>query len=74
MRPRIAITNTKKIMDKRRLTATPETYVHAVTASGGLPLMVPALAVELVPELLATVDAVLLSGGHDVSPDLYGAK
>ncbi|WP_367296971.1 gamma-glutamyl-gamma-aminobutyrate hydrolase family protein [Loigolactobacillus coryniformis] len=74
MRPRIAITNTKEIMDKRRLTATPETYVHAVTASGGLPLMVPALAVELVPELLATVDAVLLSGGHDVSPDLYGAK
>lgn len=74
MRPRIAITNTKEIMDKRRLTVTPETYVHAVTASGGLPLMVPALAVELVPELLATVDAVLLSGGHDVSPDLYGAK
>ncbi|MFD0897443.1 gamma-glutamyl-gamma-aminobutyrate hydrolase family protein [Loigolactobacillus binensis] len=73
MRPRIAITNTKEIQGVRQLSATPETYAHAVTASGGLPLMIPAMAPALVPEVLATVDAVLLSGGHDVSPDLYGA-
>ncbi|MFC6171347.1 gamma-glutamyl-gamma-aminobutyrate hydrolase family protein [Loigolactobacillus jiayinensis] len=74
MRPRIAVTNTKEMQGTRQLTATPQTYVHAITASGGLPLMLPPVDVALVPEILATVDAVLLSGGHDVSPDLYGAK
>jgi putative glutamine amidotransferase len=50
-------------------------YVDAVSAAGGLPLVVPAgdgIAVEAAVDLVDRVGAILLSGGGDVSPALYG--
>lgn len=48
-------------------------YMEGVTQAGGLPLMLPltddAVALD---QLSALCDGFLLTGGHDVSPALYG--
>jgi putative glutamine amidotransferase len=50
-------------------------YVEAVLAAGGAPLLIP--AVEMSGEQIAAVceriDALLLTGGGDVHPSVYGA-
>jgi len=51
-------------------------YFRAVARAGGVPLMlppIPALAAE-VPALMHRVDAVVLHGGGDVDPRLYGQE
>ncbi len=51
--------------------ALPCSYVDAVRAAGGIPLVLP--PGEVAPErLLEVVDAVILAGGGDVSPEAYG--
>ena len=48
-------------------------YLEGVMEAGGLPVMLPLTAdLELLEQLAETVDGVLLTGGHDVSPALYG--
>jgi putative glutamine amidotransferase len=49
------------------------TYVRALEAAGALPVVVPPLAVEDVPRLLARLDGLVLSGGPDLAPAAYGA-
>ena len=49
-----------------------ETYLDAVRAAGGLPVILPPTDVAHLAEILATVDGVLLAGGNDLCPDLYG--
>ena len=50
-----------------------ETYQQAVMAAGGLPLALPALVSrELIAESVRRCDGVLLTGGEDVDPRLYG--
>lgn len=53
----------------------PARYVHAVTAAGGLALLIPVqeLSGETATELLGRLDGVILSGGPDVNPERYGA-
>ena len=50
-------------------------YMDAVTASGGLPIMLPLTAnpAEL-EQLCALCDGFLFTGGQDVDPTLYGAE
>ena len=48
-------------------------YVHAVQRAGGIPLLIPAgLDEESLQALATRVDGVLLAGGGDVDPTLYG--
>lgn len=49
------------------------TYLRAVEAAGGLPIVLPPVALEAVPALLERLDGVCLSGGPDLDPDAYGA-
>jgi putative glutamine amidotransferase len=50
-----------------------ETYQQAVMGAGGLPLALPALATRaLIAESVRRCDGVLLTGGEDVDPRLYG--
>ena len=50
-----------------------ETYQQAIMAAGGLPLALPALTSrELIAESVRRCDGVLLTGGEDVDPRLYG--
>ena len=50
-------------------------YQESVLAAGGLPLTLPAtVSAEVLGECVARADGVLLTGGDDVEPALYGAK
>jgi putative glutamine amidotransferase len=51
----------------------PQAYLDKVTAAGGAPVLLPPLA-EAVEAAMAGVDALLMSGGADLDPALYGAE
>ncbi|MDQ3619199.1 MAG: gamma-glutamyl-gamma-aminobutyrate hydrolase family protein [Actinomycetota bacterium] len=51
----------------------PLTYVRAVEAAGGRPLLVPP-SIEGVDETLDALDAIVFGGGADLQPSLYGAE
>jgi putative glutamine amidotransferase len=50
------------------------TYMRAVDAAGGLPVVLPPVALEIVPALVERLDGICLSGGPDLDPDAYGAE
>lgn len=47
-------------------------YQKSIAANGGLPIILPFVNEELVAEMVAQCDAILLSGGEDVDPYFYG--
>ena len=50
-------------------------YMDGITEAGGIPVMLPLTEDdEIIRQLLDTVDGILLTGGHDVSPSVYGEK
>src|SRR5882724_8524788 len=50
-----------------------ETYQNALIAAGGVPFaMAASVARELVAESVNRCDGVLLTGGEDVNPEIYG--
>jgi putative glutamine amidotransferase len=50
------------------------TYVRAVEAAGGIPVVVPPLGDRDARRLLARLDGLVLSGGPDLAPRGYGAE
>jgi putative glutamine amidotransferase len=50
------------------------TYVRAIEAAGGVPVVMPPVAVAEVPALVGRMDGLLLSGGPDLAPAAYGAQ
>ena len=85
MRPLIGVT-TSEVRSPERVRAIPEgepkvqelalglTYLRAVEAGGGLPLVIPLLEEESIEPLLDRLDGLLLSGGPDLDPLNYGAE
>jgi gamma-glutamyl-gamma-aminobutyrate hydrolase PuuD len=51
----------------------PASYVRAVEASGGVPLLVPPAAAEEPDSVISVVDGLVFSGGSDLDPELYDA-
>ena len=49
------------------------TYLRAIDAAGGVPVVLPPMGLAAVPELIERLDGVCLSGGPDLDPDAYGA-
>jgi len=48
-------------------------YMDGITAAGGLPLMLPLTSEgDDIIQILDICDGILFTGGHDVSPDIYG--
>jgi putative glutamine amidotransferase len=73
-RPIIGVTSDVRI-EKRTLAFLYSSYFESVERAGGLPLQIPPLEeLELVPQILATVDGVVMVGGEDLDPGLYGEK
>lgn len=70
MRPRIGITTYARAGAERPSFSVPCTYVEAVAASGGVPVLLPPLAdVEVA---LDGIDGLIFPGGGDVDPTHYG--
>lgn len=57
----------------RQATLLPQTYVTSVHAAGGRALVVPPLP-EGADEVVASLDALILAGGADLDPAVYGAE
>lgn len=50
-------------------------YVQAVAREGAIPVILPIVQDEdIIKEQVKNVDAIILSGGHDVSPLVYGEE
>lgn len=50
-------------------------YVHAVETCGGYPLIIPVTETsETMTALLDIMDGILVSGGYDITPALYGEE
>lgn len=50
----------------------PEQYLTGVTAAGGIALLLPPQDPEAADAAIAGMDGLVLSGGADVAPELYG--
>lgn len=75
-RPLVAITATSRREaptdpERLRLNAA---YVDAIVRAGGIPVVTPPVAAEFAAALADRVDALLLTGGEDVAPSLFGAE
>ncbi len=51
-----------------------EVYTAAVIKAGGTPVILPPVDPSAAPHLLDRIDGLLLSGGGDIEPRLYGGK
>ncbi|HHH42403.1 MAG TPA: gamma-glutamyl-gamma-aminobutyrate hydrolase family protein, partial [Chloroflexi bacterium] len=55
------------------LAAIPATYVQAVVQAGGVPILIPlGVGEDALAVLISRLDGLLLPGGEDVEPGLYG--
>ncbi len=51
-----------------------QTYINAIVAHGGIPLLVVRPSNEDLEQILSGVNGILLAGGDDVDPKTYGEK
>jgi putative glutamine amidotransferase len=77
MRPVIGITTyvepaTWGVWHELPTTLVPHDYVAAVSAAGGQAVLIP--HDDLDPDILRVLDGLVLSGGSDLGPALYGAE
>ncbi|HTR75771.1 MAG TPA: gamma-glutamyl-gamma-aminobutyrate hydrolase family protein [Solirubrobacterales bacterium] len=84
-RPLIGVT-TSEVRPAERVNPVPEgeplgkemalgiTYLRAVEAAGGLPVVMPPMGEDAIEPLLDRLDGICLSGGPDLDPSLYEAK
>jgi putative glutamine amidotransferase len=76
-RPIIGLTTYRKNSrdTNRPLFGLMRTYVHAISAGGGIPVLIPlGLADEDLLSILNRVDGLLLPGGGDIDPDFYAGN
>ncbi len=69
---RIGITSTPILHDGHALHSINRAFVDAVVGAGAVPVVLPVLEPELAPGSLEGIDGLLLSGGGDVDPAIYG--
>ncbi|MCI0371512.1 MAG: gamma-glutamyl-gamma-aminobutyrate hydrolase family protein [candidate division NC10 bacterium] len=73
MRPRIGVTAWHHHDGQEQWEFIRDNYTRAISAAGGLPLILPIAAEpDLVADLVGTLDGLLLTGGEDVHPSFYG--
>lgn len=72
----IGITSQKEYTDPRRpVVNASASYVEAILAAGGTPVLIPfSLDEPELTEFLPTLDGVLLTGGPDINPAVYGGS
>jgi putative glutamine amidotransferase len=72
--PRIAVSGVLRTWDDAERTGVNAAYVHSVLAAGGVPVVLsPLLGPSYAARALDGADGLMLTGGEDVDPALYGA-
>ncbi|KMT22524.1 gamma-glutamyl-gamma-aminobutyrate hydrolase family protein [Clostridium cylindrosporum] len=67
------LSNTKFFLDFwTKRAGVNDAYIQSVSRSSGLPIMLPVTDNLNVSQLIASIDGLILTGGKDVSPALYG--
>ncbi len=73
MRPLIGITTSVNRRDyetrDQAVVMLPHNYPEAIRRAGGMPVLIP--EGEVADSLLDSLDGIVISGGRDISPDLY---
>ena len=72
MKPRIGIIT--RYNEKERQYFSTSAYVLAIAAAGGVPVQLPLVDIDDADSLIGCVDGLLVTGGPDVSPLLYGEE
>jgi len=72
MKPRIGITASLGQLDGRRRVHVPAAYVDAVAGAGGVPVVLAPADEAAAGDALAAVHGLLLTGGNDLDPRLWG--
>lgn len=49
-------------------------YINAITKFGGIPLIIPYLREDLIDAVALRIDGLLLTGGGDIDPTLFGEE
>ncbi len=71
MKPIIGITTDVDENEKHVLN---NTYVNAVIQAGGVPIIIPVGATKEVKQYATLLDGLLLTGGDDIDPTLFGEE
>ncbi|MBV9094340.1 MAG: gamma-glutamyl-gamma-aminobutyrate hydrolase family protein [Streptosporangiaceae bacterium] len=58
----------------REAVVSPVSYTRSVERAGGTPVVLPPVPASSVPSLIARLDGLLLAGGGDMDPALYGEQ
>lgn len=58
----------------QQFTYSPQGFIDGIHQAGGVPVLLPISDPELASTYIATIDKLLLAGGQDVSPILYGEE
>lgn len=77
MRPLIGIPCHQDFRDgsRRPIYCNNRAYIHAIENAGGVPVLIPMLNdLSMLDSLLSRLDGLLLSGGIDIQPGLYGEE
>lgn len=65
----------ERAVTQRPIYGNNQAYVRAVERAGGVPVLIPPLAdVASMRAICDRIDGLLLTGGEDVSPELYGER
>ncbi len=78
MEPIIGITANSTYIDNRsypelhKINASPRNISKAVTMAGGIPIILPVNEPEIARKYAGLIDGLILAGGEDVTPELYG--
>lgn len=67
-----ALTDYPENLHSLQMDAVVSSYAQAVTGAGGVPILLPRWSP--IEALVSRIDALILSGGEDVTPELYGAE
>lgn len=71
MRPRIGISISYD--DAEHKYWLNEDYARSIERAGGLPVLLPMVENDWIPDLMTTIDGLLLTGGEDVDPQQFAA-
>ena len=78
-RPRVGLTAWKRpvrtiVGDPEQLFTLAEEYVDCVRVAGGVPIILPPAPLSAAADAIASVDALVLTGGGDFSPSSYSER